>query len=230
MIPIVSARSIRAWLVGLIGAAILVGLIGAISHGAGEASAAPAPVIGVGVKVIPQGGGGCNVATVSGRTFDFAGHCGKVNDRITDANGQYVGTVIRSTTYPDGSGVSANYADIATVQMAPNVIVRDEVPVKGVGQPRHGSTVCKHGHGIANKVRQCGTVVAITKFGIVIKGMAVTPFDSGSPVIDANDEVVGIISGSPSLIDAALSAARALGIPVPDGASVATRADYELVG
>lgn len=210
--------------------AMLAVLIGFVLQCGGSASATPTPKIGVGSQIILIGGiGSCNVATVEGRTFKTAGHCGKVGDKFADANGAYVGKVIFMTTHK--SGVSADSADYAVVEMASNVVVQNEASAHGVSEPSVGMSVCKHGHGVANAVVRCGgTIVAVTEFGMVIEGLAIMPFDSGSPVINADGQVVGIVSGSPTINDAALNAARALNISVSDGASVATRADYDLAG
>lgn len=203
----------------LIIAAAIAGLWLTTSH----ANAETPGVIGVGTKITLIGGeGGCNVATITVPTFTTAGHCGKVGDRFADANGNFVGTVVYSTTHTESVG--DGQADYAVVQMAPGVIVRNEVAVRGIAAPQVGMAVFKHGHGILNAVEQHGTIIAVTQYGAVVSGMAVMPFDSGSPVIDAQGDIVGILSGSPTVIDAALNAARALGIPVPDGASVITSA------
>ncbi len=222
----------KAWRIVAMLAATVAIFAGLCIVAGGAANAAPPIYIGAGTQIIPEGGGGCNVAYANQATrlAVTAGHCGPVGMRFFNRAGKYVGKVITRQAPTDTNPVGPNTRDYAVFKLARNVVVINEpVRLTGIATPQVGMAVYKYGHGWNNQLIRYGKIVAVTPIGIVVDGMATIAFDSGSPIVTLDGKIVAVVSGLVGIDNLISNGVAALnripGLPVKAGYSVGTRVD-----
>lgn len=209
---------------------VAVGIGGLSFVSAGAANAAPTVHLSVGDRIIAKPGemlAGCNVGEIDeeAHTATTAGHCFKTNDPVYSANGVYIGKTIES------SGdwmkeVDTRFSDYSIFELAPNVVLGNDLGISGTAAPQIGERVWKHGHGLGiDNVEADGVIVQVNPEAIVIRNMAIASFDSGAPIYvirGGRKFVVGVASGATNWIDAGLNHLKAAKLFPHAGLSVAT--------
>ena len=202
MIVSLPARNIRTWIAGLLATAFLVGFVGLIAFGSGTASAAPGgtPVVGAGTHVANVNDiGACTVTAVDkmDREALFAGHCGNPGSLIVDINTlRPIGTIERVDVV--FNGLTPDRVDWGVVKLYDYVVLRNVVPLTGVASPVVDTAVSKYGHGLWTAGKRSGVIEQVTPTGFLMT-TEMSPMDSGSPVYDSQNRLIGIASGTTTL-------------------------------